>query len=202
HRVRLPARYFGHGRHPDAHLLQRGHATGPYVEHRRYVSRRLPAHAANADDSAVCVHWSSPGGDLDGHRQPSPAPIGDSGRRWLADRPAHVARCCAAVAYGVPGLARERRKEEQRMKAYGYVFVVLVLSTVAANAGQTPQGQAPKNRAPITSSKTTQGGGQTTQREPPKNGAMPRESSRAEGQRPGGGKDSSSINGTGMGTQH
>ena len=34
------------------------------------------------------------------------------------------------------------------MKAFGYVFVVLVLSTVAANAGQTSQGQAPKNRAP------------------------------------------------------
>ena len=88
------------------------------------------------------------------------------------------------------------------MKAYGYVFVVLVLSTVAANAGQTSQGQAPKNRVPSTSSKTTQGGGQTTQGQAPKNGGLPGASSKAEGQRPGGGKGSSSINGTGMGTQH
>jgi hypothetical protein len=87
------------------------------------------------------------------------------------------------------------------MKAYGYVFVVLVLSTVAANAGQTSQGQAPKNRAPSVSSKTTQGG-QTTQGQAPKNGGLPGASSKAEGQGPGGGKGSSSINGTGMGTRH
>ena len=86
------------------------------------------------------------------------------------------------------------------MKAYAYLLVVLVLSTVA-NAGQTQQGQAAKNRAPSTSSKTTQGG-QTTQGQAPKNGGLPGASSKAEGQGPGGGKGSSSINGTGMGTQH
>jgi hypothetical protein len=58
------------------------------------------------------------------------------------------------------------------MKAYGYVFVVLVLSTVAANAGQTSQGQAPKNRAPSVSSKTTQGG-QTTQARRPRTEGCP-----------------------------
>ena len=86
------------------------------------------------------------------------------------------------------------------MKAYAYLLVVLVLSTVA-NAGQTPQGQAAKNRAPSTSSKTTQGG-QTTQGQAPKNGGLPGASSKAEKQGPGGGKGSSSVNGTGMGTQH
>ena len=64
------------------------------------------------------------------------------------------------------------------MKVFGYLFVVLVLSTVAANARQAPQGQAPKN------------------------GGLLGASSKAEGQGPGSGRGSSSINGTGMGTQH
>jgi hypothetical protein len=81
------------------------------------------------------------------------------------------------------------------MKVFGYLFVVLVLSTVAANAGQAPQGQAPKNRAPSASSKTTHGG-QATQGQFPKNGGLPSASGKAGRQEPGGGKGSSAINGT------
>jgi hypothetical protein len=63
------------------------------------------------------------------------------------------------------------------MKAYRYLFVVLVLSTVAVNSGFAAQGQAPKS-----------GGGSV--------------SGTVGGQGPRGDKGSSSINGTGMGAQH
>jgi len=87
------------------------------------------------------------------------------------------------------------------MKAYGYVFVLLVLSTGAATAGQAAQGQAPKNERPSTAS-TTPRGGSATQGQALKNGGLSRASGKAGRQDPGDGKGSSSINGTGMRTRH
>jgi hypothetical protein len=81
------------------------------------------------------------------------------------------------------------------MKVYGYVFVLLVLSTGAATAGQAAQGQAPKNERPSTAS-TTPRAGSATQGQALKNGGLSRASGKAGRQEPDGGKGSSAINGT------
>jgi hypothetical protein len=81
------------------------------------------------------------------------------------------------------------------MKVYGYVFVLLVLSTGAATAGQAAQGQAPKNGRPSAAG-TTPRGGPATQGQAVKNGGLPSASGKAGRQEPGGGKGSSAINGT------
>ncbi len=78
------------------------------------------------------------------------------------------------------------------MKIYGYVFVVLVLSTVATTAPHAAAGPAPKNGGRATASGRA---GQT-------GGGLPSPSGKAGGQQPGGGKGTSSINGTGMGPRH
>src|SRR5215831_860123 len=91
-RIRVPPRDLGDERHPDAHVLQRDHAAERHDEPRGNVSRGLSAYAANADDGAVGVHRSGPGGDLDGDRQPGAATPGDRGRWRLTDRSTHAAR--------------------------------------------------------------------------------------------------------------
>ena len=88
------------------------------------------------------------------------------------------------------------------MKAYGYVLVVLVLSTVTATAGQAAPGQAPKKGGLTSASGRATHGGAATPGQAPKNGGPASASGKAGGQQPGGGKGSSSINGTGMGAQH
>ncbi len=71
------------------------------------------------------------------------------------------------------------------MKILAYVFAGLVLIAVAANGGHAAQGQAPKKGGqPSAVGKAGQG-------QAPKNGGQP-----------GGGKGSSSVNGTGMGARH
>jgi hypothetical protein len=81
------------------------------------------------------------------------------------------------------------------MKVYGYVFVLLVLSTGAATAGQAAQGQAPKNERPSTAS-TTPRAASATQGQALKNGGLSRASGKAGRQERDGGKGSSAINGT------
>jgi len=102
------------------------------------------------------------------------------------------------------------------MKAYGYLFVVLVLSTVAANDGFAAQAQASRNEGrPGASGKAVAtNGGHPARGQAPKHGGLPGAVGKTGGEGPGGGKgsssingteiraDSASINGTGMGAQH
>ena len=87
------------------------------------------------------------------------------------------------------------------MKMYGYVCAVLVLGTVAANTGFAAQGPAHKPGGA--------GGGRVATKAGPaaqgpalKNKGPIAASGQAGRQAPGGGKGSSSINGTGIGAKH
>ncbi len=89
------------------------------------------------------------------------------------------------------------------MKTYAYVAVALVLSTVAAHGVSAAPSQTPKQGSPSAprNAVVTHGGpaarGQITT-----NGRLPGALGKLGGEAPGGGKGSSSINGTGMGAHH
>jgi hypothetical protein len=80
------------------------------------------------------------------------------------------------------------------MKAYGYLFVVLVLSTAAVNSGFAAQGQAAKGRGGASASGNAAGQGPA--------GGVSSVSGTVGGQGRGGDKGTSIINETGMGAQH
>ncbi len=90
------------------------------------------------------------------------------------------------------------------MKGYSYAFAVLVLGTLATTAGLPAPDQAPKKGGLTSASGTVTHGGQTTAThgQAPKSGGRPSASGKAGDRGPGGGKGSSSINGTGMGARH
>jgi len=79
---------------------------------------------------------------------------------------------------------------------YGYVLAVLVLGTVATNVGLAAPGPAPKQGGPGGGTVATKAG-PAAPGPAPKNGGLPSASGKVAGQEPGGGKGSSSINGTG-----
>jgi cobalt-zinc-cadmium resistance protein CzcA len=101
HRLHILDGRVGHERDTGAHLFQRTQNSRCGAV-RCHGTRCRKAHAADADDGTIRLHWSCARRALHGHRQSSAAPVGNR-RGWRnAHRAHHAAHRGSGAAAGVP----------------------------------------------------------------------------------------------------